>query len=413
MKKLLVVGIIILLVWMSVPSTGINVEKSTASSNGNILYVGGSGPGNYSKIQDAIDNASDWDTVFVYEGMYYENVIVDKSIDLIGKNQETTQVKGCFIIEFTSYVNIKGFNIDAENKTGILVKGLDYYHTVRNCIIKENIITSNTNGIKLNRVSKNIIINNLLKANVGILLEGGDYISECNGNIIHNNSISSYCKGLGSGIWIKTTSGHPQFPGECAGNLINNTTISDFKYGIFVDEILCYGTTISNNKIVDNSYGINIDLLGLYHSKKHPKHIISGNFISNNIHGISCNQNYNYHDNIISNNSIGLITKCGGGVKRNTFENNSKLGLNVIFPSSIVIEENNFINNSRDASFYKLLIFPFYIFFSPWNRNYWDDLKNSPYLIFGYGGLLFSLIKIYNSFMCDWHPAKEPYDIGV
>lgn len=29
------------------------------SNSGNILYVGGSGPNNYTKIQDAIDNASD------------------------------------------------------------------------------------------------------------------------------------------------------------------------------------------------------------------------------------------------------------------------------------------------------------------------------------------------------------------
>ena len=34
------------------------------------LYVGGSGPGNYSEIQDAIDNASDGDTVYIYEGTY-------------------------------------------------------------------------------------------------------------------------------------------------------------------------------------------------------------------------------------------------------------------------------------------------------------------------------------------------------
>jgi hypothetical protein len=31
---------------------------------GNILYVGGSGPENYTRIQDAVDNASDGDTVF-------------------------------------------------------------------------------------------------------------------------------------------------------------------------------------------------------------------------------------------------------------------------------------------------------------------------------------------------------------
>ena len=53
-------------------------------SKGNNLYVGGTGEGNYTKIQDAIDDASDMDTVFVYNGTYYENVFIDKTINLIG-----------------------------------------------------------------------------------------------------------------------------------------------------------------------------------------------------------------------------------------------------------------------------------------------------------------------------------------
>jgi hypothetical protein len=35
---------------------------------GNILYVGGGGPGNYTKIQDAINNAINGDTIFVFSG---------------------------------------------------------------------------------------------------------------------------------------------------------------------------------------------------------------------------------------------------------------------------------------------------------------------------------------------------------
>jgi hypothetical protein len=48
-------------------------ENNPLISIGNTLYVGGDGLGNYSNIQDAIDNAMDGDTVFVYNGTYNQN----------------------------------------------------------------------------------------------------------------------------------------------------------------------------------------------------------------------------------------------------------------------------------------------------------------------------------------------------
>ena len=52
---------------------------------GKTLYVGGSGPGNYSSIQEAIDNASDGDTVFVFDesSPYNESITINTSIKRI------------------------------------------------------------------------------------------------------------------------------------------------------------------------------------------------------------------------------------------------------------------------------------------------------------------------------------------
>jgi len=99
MKKLLVFGVIVLFLGMTISSsTGLNLEKQSIKplSSGNVLYVGGSGTNNYTKIQDAIDNASDGDTVFVYDDSspYYENLVVDKSIQLIGEDRDTTVING-------------------------------------------------------------------------------------------------------------------------------------------------------------------------------------------------------------------------------------------------------------------------------------------------------------------------------
>ena len=48
-------------------------KVDSAPSAGTTLYVGGNGLGNYSNIQNAINNASDGYIVFVYAGIYHEN----------------------------------------------------------------------------------------------------------------------------------------------------------------------------------------------------------------------------------------------------------------------------------------------------------------------------------------------------
>ena len=78
MKKLLAVTIMILFISVSViPSTGTaDVKQITMpTAKGDTLYVGGNGTGNYTSIQDAIDNASDGDTVYVYNGTYIERPV--------------------------------------------------------------------------------------------------------------------------------------------------------------------------------------------------------------------------------------------------------------------------------------------------------------------------------------------------
>jgi pectin methylesterase-like acyl-CoA thioesterase len=99
MRKIIALGIMLLFLVMTISSTiGFNSESQSIKplSNGNILYVGGSGSSNYTKIQDAVDNASNGDTVFVYDDSspYNENVNVSKSISLIGEDRDTTIIDG-------------------------------------------------------------------------------------------------------------------------------------------------------------------------------------------------------------------------------------------------------------------------------------------------------------------------------
>ena len=163
-RKSLVLGIMLLFVGASVvPSTG----RVEISNNGRaILYVGGSGPGNYTSIQDAIDNASDGDTVFVYDDSspYYENVVVDKSISLVGEDKDTTIIDGGGggnVIEVEAdWVNISGFTI--QNSGGGAGISTRYsYPLGTNININNNIIKNNSQGIYLSRSDDSIITNNI------------------------------------------------------------------------------------------------------------------------------------------------------------------------------------------------------------------------------------------------------------
>jgi len=51
-------------------------------------------PDDYPTIQLAIDAANDGMTVLVRSGPYEENIVVDKSLSLIGEKKETTIVRG-------------------------------------------------------------------------------------------------------------------------------------------------------------------------------------------------------------------------------------------------------------------------------------------------------------------------------
>ena len=135
-RKGLVIGIIVLFIGMSInSSTGRRVEmKSTTQTlRGNTLYVGGIGPGNYTTIQNAIDNASDGDTVFVYaySSPYYENVLVNRSINLIGEDKNTTIIDGSDKMKFLVNIDVPYVTATDIDPIEITTKGFIFLRFIR------------------------------------------------------------------------------------------------------------------------------------------------------------------------------------------------------------------------------------------------------------------------------------------
>ncbi|MHA2163973.1 MAG: right-handed parallel beta-helix repeat-containing protein, partial [Candidatus Thorarchaeota archaeon] len=115
------------------------------------LFVGGTGPGNHTTIQSAIDVAIDGDTVFVYSGVYLEVLTIDKMVSLIGENRTTAVIDGGIN---PSVVTISS---DWVNVSGLTIMGLDQSFNGKvislsfadNCTINDNVILGANRGIHL------------------------------------------------------------------------------------------------------------------------------------------------------------------------------------------------------------------------------------------------------------------------
>ena len=251
MKKLLAIAMVFLFFGMIIfPSSGIQIEQPSRTflNGGNTLYVGGSGPGNYSIIQDAIDNATSGDTVFVFDDSspYYENVIVDKSINLIGENKDTTVIDGrelnSGVVFFADGIILSGFTI--RNCTGDILKqyagikvytnksiisnnnirenghfGIYFEYLSNNNVISENYIAYNGNAgiVMKNNSNSNFIFNNIIEHNdLGFYTEGGILLSSSFDNSIYDNSISSNYHGI-------------ILYGSSSNKIFNNTNVNNFR----------------------------------------------------------------------------------------------------------------------------------------------------------------------------------------
>lgn len=207
---------------MLVTSTIIVFQIENVKATGTTLYVGGSGPGNYTKIQHAINAASEGDTIFVYNGTYHENLeIVGKNkLNIIGENKNSTIVDGDgnypFQI-FADYTNLSNFKII--NATILSDWGYGVYLSGTYNKISNNIITENALGIFALEVPKppmpchdNVFENNLIFNNwYGIFIIFGHNNFILNNTIYNNSGKGGEHDGDGIGL---TASRHNNISGN-------------------------------------------------------------------------------------------------------------------------------------------------------------------------------------------------------
>jgi parallel beta-helix repeat protein len=243
MKKIILsVGIILLFIGNCIiPTIGQDTKEPLPSSRGKWWYVGGSGPGNYSVIQDAIDNASDGDTVFVYDDSspYIEFIVVTKSLIVQGENKSTTIIdSGGFNIS-ANHVTVTGFTIQ-NSETGLYIYFYGY-NTISN-----NVIIYTLPGIGIGVYGHdNIIIGNDVSQDnnsehqgyyPGIIVSGS--FNNISYNTIHDNSV---------GIYLTATNRTEIYRNSLKGN---------FDFGIFCENPSA--DTFRQNNFLDNRKNVRI-----------------------------------------------------------------------------------------------------------------------------------------------------------
>lgn len=184
------------------------------------IYVDQSGGGDYTSIQVGINAAYADDIIKVGPGVYNENVVIDKNLELIGSGPNFTTIKSSadsILVNANLNVDISGFSLTS-GENGIHLNG-DYIHAViENCLITGC-------GAR------------------GIRFTGQDStISIFNNSILSNGS---------SGILIYATTGYnPDVSVSIQGNIIAFNGRYGIKvYDIHDTEVSSYNDVFSNTDL--------------------------------------------------------------------------------------------------------------------------------------------------------------------
>ena len=355
-------------------------------------------PDNYPTIQAAIGNASDGDRVYVRAGTYYENVVVDKSISLIGEGPERTIIAGEGLVGVLvrhDGVVLTGFKI-------VMHSVVRYYYgvhllSVKNCSVFNNRIENAFYGMWLYDAFYNSVFNNVITGNQnGVNIEASHNNTLAKNTITHNNDWGIFNTGS------------------------NNNNIVGNYFSANGDAISLNGyseTTSENNLILGNTFRQNTYKGIAVESASH-NNIIGNSITETGTEGtrgvgegiLIAAGSYNLiKDNTIAFNEIGIRLEASSNtIIQNTVENNRESAITNWYrftvPTDNKIYSNNFINN--------------YVNFSHLASNAWDNGSKGNYWSYyqgidGNGDGIGDTPYTINSAFVDNYPLMAPINVAI
>ncbi|MBS3778254.1 MAG: right-handed parallel beta-helix repeat-containing protein, partial [Candidatus Thermoplasmatota archaeon] len=329
----------------------------------------------FSSINEAISIANDDDQLYIYNGTYHENIVINKGITLYGESNENTIIKNVGYAHTISLnvddIAIMNLNITNKNaphtainiisNNNMIIKnqishcenyGIIIFQSMNNYIHKNTISFNGNNGILVEYSSSNIISENNLTSNKRDAIN----IHNSMNDEINNNKISN---NQNEGIYIQNSVNMTITDNDCyengifirGGNInywdthnISNNSANGKKilYYKNVDDISINSNSDAANVIFANCtncsiYDLNLSHVGSAIQLGFSKNIciFNNTLTENNIEGIEiCNSSFiTIKNNIISNNNENGIYihyhSNDNSVINNTIFNNSFDGIEI------------------------------------------------------------------------------------
>lgn len=410
-KTKLVFPLIFLFAFCDIPSFHETTYSIYAYKGPTVIRV----PGNYSTIQEAITAADLNAIILVADGVYNENIVINKPLSLISENGNST-IKSAFsshvIKVIANNVNITGFIIENAPSpfAGIYVNGL-------HCNIVKNTLVNNYRGIYIYDSSALVLRENEMRNNTynfaiwgreaGHFRHDIDKTNTINGKPIYymvnksDQAISVEASFIGIVECSNITARNLNLTGNeegcliafSSGCLVENVTFSNNNRGVLL--VSSHNNFFTGNYFSNNGWsGISLynsknnlleknvflkENIGIFVSSSSVENIIAKSLFSNCDYGIwiqySCKNSI--FRNIIQGAYKGLTFEhATNNIVTNNYVRNNEYGFWLHNSADNTVSHNNFINNTFQAYISDVITCENkWNFVYPLGGNFWSDYQ--------------------------------------